>query len=130
MEARNARYYETLAEAVQEPDAQAKLRECSKEEREHYSTLEEMWLDRFPDEPLPPDEPLDATEIPELIEFDVGPEGVGKEEVMQAAQQAEMTASFFYEKAAEQVEDEAVRALLTELAAKERAHLEQLDPNG
>ena len=128
MESRNANYYTDLAKTVGAPSdgTQAMLQEFAEDERKHQKMLQAMWRKRYGDEPVPPVGSLDDFEIPELIEFDVDPKGIGHIEVLEAARQAEMTACFFYERAAENVGEGAVRALLLKLAALEHAHLEEL----
>ena len=121
-EEEDSRIYQTFAEKLrQEFPASAKVfDEMAADERAHRSTLYEAYRERF-GEHLPPIRREDVKGFLKRRRLWML-DNLGREHMRKEAELMEIQAADFYDKAAEQTQDLAVRQLFVNLAEIERGH--------
>ncbi|MFI5015573.1 MAG: iron exporter MbfA [Hyphomicrobiales bacterium] len=121
-EEEDSRIYQTFAEKLRKefPASARIFDEMAEEERSHRSTLYDAYRERF-GEHLPPIRREDVRGF--LKRRSVWMlDNLGRERMVREAEVMELQAANFYDKAAEQTQDVAVRRLFVHLAEVERGH--------
>ncbi len=107
------------------------LLEMRDEELEHERMLEEVWRGRFGDEAKPPIKEIEVREVIEVVDVEAGMEFPLDEtdvsDALDLVHRAELAAEAFYRGAAAATDDDELRALFSELADLEAAHINHVE---
>jgi rubrerythrin len=111
-------FYERIAKRISNPEGREKFTQLSRDEEGHREKLTN-WYERMFERDFPVSE--EEVRASEIKEFQID-ESSGALKALDIAIVAESEANRFYREQADQVEDEELRRLFSQLAAEEQGH--------